>query len=106
MMDYKITRDGRKLKRVDLAMDMRDYTRDWHPKYGFERRDYNENCWRAIMIRMTHDPKHQRLFEQCEGDITWRRDEMDDIATGSTIRRLQASFYIDEAQYLIHLLGQ
>ena len=105
-MDYRITTDGRRLRRVDLAMNMSDYTRGWHPKYGFPEEQYIANCWNAITMRLLHDPRHQQLISRREGDITWRRDEQEDIETGSTVRRLQASFYVDEAEYLVYLLGQ
>ena len=110
MMDYKITTDGRRLKRVDLEMRMTDYS-DWEhtkkyivPTYSQEQ--YNQACNQALQTRMLNDPKYRRMFERCDGEIVWKRDSWEDIRNGYTIRLVRASFYIDEAEYIVHILGE
>ena len=110
MMDYKITQDGRRLKRVDLEMRMIDYS-DWDhikkcivPTYSQEQ--YNESCNQALQTRLLHNPKYRRMFDRCDGDVVWKRDSWEDIRNGYTIRLVRASFYIDEAEYIVHILGE
>ena len=110
MMDYKITTNGRRLKRVDLEMRMTDYS-DWAhiKKYivpSYSQEQYNQECNQALQTRMLNDPKYRRLFDRCDGEIVWRTDSQEDIMSGITTRRVRASFYIDEAEYLVHILGE
>ena len=107
MMDYRITQDGRRLKRVDLETRMIDYS-DW--AYTKEnpalKQEYDNDCFRALQTRLLQDPKYRRMFDRCDGVIVWKKDQWEDIRNGYTIRAIRASFYVDEAEYIVHILGE
>lgn len=111
MMDYRITQDGRRLKRVDLETRMIDYSNWAYTKskivpQHYTKQEYDNDCFRALQARLLQDPKYRRMIDRCDEEIVWRRDSQEDIINGYTIRLIRASFYIDEAEYIVHILGE